>query len=110
MVGRGAERVEEPALEHEHVLRHHRDALSDPGVPHKFVKGLKGLRGAKIYRKSGTWKTYHADSALVTYYGHAYIIVALANHPNGELWLEKLALPLHKLAVAESWAAVQGRR
>jgi beta-lactamase class A len=86
------------------------DALVDPGVSHKFVKGLKGLNGAKIYRKSGTWKTYHADSALVTYYGHAYIMVALANHPNGALWLEKLARPLHSLALAESWAAVKARQ
>lgn len=86
------------------------DALVDPGVSHKFVKGLEGLNGAKIYRKSGTWKTYHADSALVTYYGHAYIMVALANHPNGALWLEKLARPLHRLALAESWAAVKARQ
>ena len=85
------------------------DALADPGVSHKFVKGLEGLHGAKIYRKSGTWRTHHADSMLVTYYGHAYILVALADHPDGEQWLEKLALPLHKLAVAESWAAVQAR-
>jgi beta-lactamase class A len=86
------------------------DALVDPGVSHKFVKGLDGLKGAKIYRKSGTWKTYHADSALVTYFGHAYIMVALANHPNGAMWLEKLARPLHSLAVAESWAAIEARQ
>ena len=86
------------------------DALVDPGVSHKFIKGLGGLQGAKIYRKSGTWKTYHADSALVTYFGHAYIMVALANHPHGSLWLEKLARPLHRLAVAESWAAIEARQ
>lgn len=86
------------------------EALVDPGVSHKFVKGLGELQGAKIYRKSGTWKTYHADSALVTYFGHAYIMVALANHPNGALWLEKLARPLHRLAVAESWAAIEARQ
>lgn len=83
------------------------DALVDPGVSHKFVKGLEGLPAARIYRKSGTWRTYHADSALVTYFGHAYIMVALANHPNGARWLENLAPALHKLAVAESWAAIE---
>jgi beta-lactamase class A len=83
------------------------DALVDPGVSHKFVKSLQELPGIKIYRKSGTWRTYHADSALVRYFGHAYIIVALANHPNGATWLENLALPLHKLAVAESWNAIR---
>ena len=86
------------------------EALVDPGISHKFVKGLKGYQGMKIYRKSGTWKTYHADSALVTYGGHAYIIIALANHQQGSLWLENLAQPLHKLAVAESWAAIQKRQ
>jgi beta-lactamase class A len=89
------------------------EALVDPGVSHKFVKSLekvKGYQGMKIYRKSGTWKTYHADSALVTYGGHAYIMIALANHQQGSQWLENLARPLHNLAVAESWAAVQKRQ
>ena len=41
------------------------DVLSRPGISHKFVKGLKAYPELKIYRKSGTWRTYHADSALV---------------------------------------------
>lgn len=86
------------------------ETLVDPGISHKFVKGLDGYPGMKIYRKSGTWKTYHADSALVTYGGHAYIMVALANHQQGALWLEKLARPMHKLAIKESWAIMQNRR
>ena len=81
------------------------ETLVDPGISHKFVKSLEGYPGIKIYRKSGTWKTYHADSALVTYGGHAYIMVALANHQQGSSWLEKLARPMHQLAIAESWAA-----
>ncbi|MFC1689674.1 serine hydrolase [Pseudomonadota bacterium] len=84
--------------------------LVDPGVEHKFVKGLKDYRGMKIYRKSGTWRTYHADSALVAYGGHAYIMIALANNPNGAKWLENLARPMHRLAIAQSWEAVRKKR
>ena len=58
--------------------------LSDPAINHKFVKGLKARPGVKLYRKSGTWKQFHADSALVEYGTHKYIIVGLAEDPQGE--------------------------
>ena len=73
--------------------------LSDPAINHKFVKGLQERPGVKLYRKSGTWKHFHADSALVEYGKHKYIIVGLAEDPQGGKWLEKLAAPLHDLAV-----------
>ena len=76
------------------------DVLSRPGISHKFVKGLAAYPDLEIFRKSGTWKTYHADSALVRTDGLAYIIVALANNPDGATWLEQLAGPLHELAVS----------
>lgn len=76
------------------------DVLSNPGIAHKFVKGLERYPDLEIFRKSGTWKTYHADSALIRTDGLAYIIVALANHENGAAWLEQLAAPLHELAVS----------
>ena len=78
------------------------EVLSKPGISHKFVKGLQAYPDLEIYRKSGTWKTYHADSALVRSDGLAYIIVALANNPNGAVWLEELAGPLHELAVSSN--------
>ena len=78
------------------------DVLSNPGVNHKFVKGLRGYPDIEIYRKSGSWKTYHADSALVRGDGFAYNMVALANNTNGGTWLEKLAAPLHELAVSQN--------
>ena len=78
------------------------EVLSKPGIPHKFVKGLQAYADLEIYRKSGTWKTYHADRALVRTDGLSYIIVALANSPKGTLWLEKLAGPLHELAVSSN--------
>ncbi len=73
--------------------------LADPAVNHKFVKGLKARPGAKLYRKSGTWKQFHADSALVEYGSNNYIIVGLAEDPQGGKWLEQLAAPLHDLVV-----------
>ena len=76
------------------------DVLSRPGISHKFVKGLESYEGLEIYRKSGTWRTFHADSALVRFKGNAYIMVALAHSPDGAAWLEQLASPLHELAVS----------
>ena len=73
------------------------EALSNPGIQHKFVKGLQGVKGIKVLRKSGTWKTFHSDSALVKYNGETYIIVGLANNKNGGEWLTNLAAPMNRL-------------
>jgi beta-lactamase class A len=78
------------------------EALSKPGIHHKFVKALSKHDGLKIYRKSGTWKTFHADSALVRDGNQAYVMVALAHSPQGSKWLERLAEPLRRLALAHS--------
>ena len=77
-----------------------KEVLSNPGIHHKFVKGLEGRPGVQIYRKSGTWKDFHADSALVEYGNYRYIIVGLAEHPQGGDWLVRLAAPLHDLVVS----------
>lgn len=78
------------------------DAMSRPGINHKFVKGLKSYEDIEIFRKSGTWATWHADSALVRSGDVTYVIVGLAHSPFGGRWLEELAGPLHKLAVSQS--------
>ncbi|HYW47140.1 MAG TPA: serine hydrolase [Bryobacteraceae bacterium] len=59
-----------------------KEILSKPGINHKFVKGLQG-RDCEIYRKSGTWQTYHADGALVEHGGKTYIAVALMEDARG---------------------------
>lgn len=82
--------------------------LSEPAINHKFVKGLKARPGVKIYRKSGTWRQFHADSALVEYGNHKYIIVGLAEDSQGGKWLEELAAPLHDLAVKPPVQAADG--
>jgi len=78
------------------------EALSRPGIAHKFVKGLKGVPGIEMLRKSGTWKSFHADSALVHYKDQTYIMVGLVNNENGDTWLSQLASPLNDLVRAES--------
>ena len=72
--------------------------LSDPELHHKFVNTLdKVAPKAKVYRKSGSWQTYHADSALV--WGSSwrkYILVALADDPNGEQIMRELMMEVDK--------------
>ncbi len=63
--------------------------LSKPGIHHKFVKGLRNTN-ATIYRKSGSWRSFHADSALIEHNGRRYIAVALAHNPKGGVWMTKL--------------------
>jgi len=62
------------------------DILSEPHLNHKFVNQLDKLVPiTRIFRKSGTWKTYHSDSVLV--WGEVwrrYILVALVESEKGE--------------------------
>ena len=77
-----------------------KETLSNPGIRHKFVLGLSSRPGAKIFRKSGTWRDFHADSALVEYGERRYILVGIAQDPSGGDWLARLAAPLNDLIAA----------
>lgn len=79
--------------------------LGNPGINHKFVKGLADFKDAKIYRKSGSWSKWHADSAIVEANGHKYIVVALAEDSKGGSWLSRLIKPIHRFMVAEKVAS-----
>jgi len=69
--------------------------LSHPAIRHKFVKGLRAYYPeAQMFRKSGTWRSWHADSALIERAGRAYIAVALANDPNGGAWLRQIIIEM----------------
>jgi beta-lactamase class A len=87
------------------LCRMMKEMFSQPALHHKFVKGLEESRpGSKIYRKSGTWRQWHADSAIVERNGYKYIVVALAHHPQGGAWLSRLIVPLDDLIVrAPPW-------
>jgi beta-lactamase class A len=81
------------------LTREMKSMLGNPGIHHKFVKGLADYPDAKIYRKSGSWRQWHADSAIVEAEGHKYIIVALAESPSGGAWLSSLVKPIHQFMV-----------
>jgi hypothetical protein len=58
------------------------EIFSKPGITHKFVKGLKEKNPeAEVYRKSGSWRKFHADSGVITEEDREYIIVSLVEHP-----------------------------
>ncbi len=69
--------------------------LVDPQLHHKFVSVLDRVAPtAKVYRKSGTWENWHADSALVWDKDRRYIVVALAQDGSGETILRELMLKI----------------
>ena len=78
--------------------RQMKDILADPAIKHKFVKGLESKHPkSRIYRKSGTWRQYHADSAIIEHDGRRYIAVALAKSPLGGKWLTDLIVAMDDL-------------
>lgn len=76
-----------------------KDMLGDPGIKHKFVEGLADVPDVEIYRKSGTWKQWHGDSAIVEAGDTRYIVVGLAEDANGGQWLSRMIKPIHTLMV-----------
>jgi beta-lactamase class A len=58
------------------------EIFGSPAIKHKFVKGLQGRKDVEIFRKSGTWRDYHADSAVVARDNLVYIVVYIDNHPD----------------------------
>jgi len=87
-------------LESGHLLPAHQtklmmDVLSNPGIEHKFVKGLHSVcPDAALYRKSGSWGTFHSDSALISNGEKKYIAVALLDDEKGAEILEDLIVDL----------------
>lgn len=85
--------------------------LGKPAIHHKFVKGLEKARpGSRIFRKSGTWHQFHADSALVERAGRRYIAVGLAKSPHGGEWLSRLIVALDDLIFRPGPAAARFAR
>lgn len=87
--------------------REMKNILANPAIHHKFVGGLMATHpDASIYRKSGTWRTYHSDSAIVERNGRRYIAVALANDAHGGEWMRKLIVAMDDIIFTESYAAL----
>ncbi len=74
-----------------------KDILSNPGIHHKFVKGLDSKPGCQIYRKSGTWMSWHSDAALVEHNGKKYVAVALMDDNRGAEIFPKLIVKVDDL-------------
>jgi beta-lactamase class A len=90
------------------LTRQMRGVLADPGIRHKFVKGLESRPEVKLFRKSGTWRQFHSDSALVEGPNRRYVLVGLADQEEGGGWLVRLALPVDDLIDSRHPAALQG--
>lgn len=74
--------------------------MENPELHHKFVNTLEIIApSARLFRKSGSWKTYHSDSILV--WGRdanrRYILVALIDDPEGEQIIRNLVKPVEKV-------------
>jgi beta-lactamase class A len=78
----------------EHSLQM-KEILSQTELGHKFVAALRRIRPeATLFRKSGSWGTFHSDSVLVERRGRSYIAVALSNDSQGKRWLERIIVAL----------------
>ena len=77
-----------------------KEMLGNPGIRHKFVKGLGQYPEAKIYRKSGSWRRWHGDSALIEVGDIKYIVVGLIEDSRGGEWLTRMIKPIHELMVS----------
>jgi beta-lactamase class A len=76
------------------------DILENPALHHKFVNTLDQIApDARLFRKSGSWKSFHSDSILV--WGkdqkRRYILVALVDNENGEQIIRSLVKPIEKV-------------
>ncbi len=82
--------------------------LSFPDIHDKFISVLeRSIPLAHLYRKSGTWPVWYADSVLVwDETGGKYILVAMVENEQGEEILKQLVpIVQHLLNVKESPAS-----
>ena len=87
-------------LVNEKRSKHMLDMLENPELHHKFVNTLDKIAPkARLFRKSGSWRTYHSDSILVwgENLDRRYIIVALIDDANGEQIIRDLVKPIENV-------------
>lgn len=74
--------------------------LQSMGPPegHRGFVGVLEASGARIVaRKSGAWRNFHADSALVEHAGARYVVVAMSDLPEGSKAVEDVARVVDQL-------------
>jgi beta-lactamase class A len=82
--------------------REMRNVMSGAHIDHKFVKALRQLAPRMLLlRKSGSWRTYHSDSALVSRDGKTYIAVALSNSAEGSDWMGEIITEFDKIVMVK---------
>ena len=66
--------------------------MSPPKHRHKFVRGLSERPGVVfLARKSGTWRNYHSDTALILHDDVRFALTAMTEHRKGEAMMEDIA-------------------
>lgn len=80
--------------------------LSDPHLHHKFVSQIEERAPkAQLFRKSGTWKQWHADAIMVQgTRWRDYILVGLVESDNGETILRRVLPAMEELIVPPEYA------
>ena len=80
--------------------------LSDPKLHHKFVSQVeKRAPGARLFRKSGTWRQYHSDAIMVRgTRWRDYILVGLIESEHGEAILRQVLPAVEELIVPPEYA------
>ena len=96
--------MDQGRLVNEQFSREIKDILSHPGIQHKFVKGLAGIPNREIYRKSGTWRNWHADGALIEAGEKKYIAVALMEDARGAEVLPRLIREMDRIVCGSATA------
>jgi beta-lactamase class A len=85
-----------------------KDILGNSLLKHKFVKAMNRINPtATMFRKSGSWSTYHSDSAIIEHDGRKYIAVVLSNDKNGAAWLDQIITALDDIIYDDSASATQ---
>lgn len=82
------------------------DDLADPHLHHKFVSQVEERApDAQMFRKSGTWKQWHADAIMVRgSQWRDYILVGLVESKNGERVLRQVLPAMEELIVPAEFA------
>lgn len=80
-----------------------KEIMGQTAIEHKFVKALHEVSpDAVLCRKSGSWRNFHSDSALVEHDGKAYIAVALSENDDGAEWLGRIIVALDQIIIGQS--------
>lgn len=78
--------------------KHMLSMLVAPELYHKFVHSLVEIHpNAKLYRKSGTWKHWHADSVIVMASNANYILVGLIEDVRGGQIMKDIVIPIDNI-------------